>query len=92
MLATFLSYGDLVELVRCALFAPRAGHTVIFGMSDNSRKWWDNSKATHLGFRPRDSADAQAERVEAASPPLPAGDPAALYQGGAFVHAGPFDD
>jgi len=92
MLATYLSYGDLVELVRCALFAPRVGHTVIFGMSDNSGKWWDNRKAAHLGFRPRDSADAERERVEAAAPPLPAGDPAALYQGGAFVHAGPFDD
>ncbi len=92
MLATFLSYDDLVELVRCALFAPRAGHTIIFGMSDNAGKWWDNATAAHLGFKPRDSADPQRERVEAASPPLPAGDPAALYQGGAFVHAGPFDD
>ena len=25
MLATFLSYDDLVELVRCALFAPEVG-------------------------------------------------------------------
>jgi uronate dehydrogenase len=92
MLATFLSYDDLVELVRCALFAPRAGHTVIFGVSDNSRRWWDNGKAAHLGFRPRDSADTQAERVEAASPPLDPADPAALYQGGTFVRAGPFED
>jgi uronate dehydrogenase len=92
MLATYLSYGDLVELVRCALFAPGAGHTVIFGMSDNSRTWWDNAKAAHLGYKPRDSADPQAARVEAASPPLAPNDPAALYQGGAFVHAGPFED
>jgi uronate dehydrogenase len=92
MLATFLSYDDLVELVRCALFAPDVGHTVIFGMSDNSRRWWDNSKAAHLGFRPRDSADVQRERVEAASPPLDPADPVALFQGGAFVLAGPFED
>ena len=68
MLSTFLSYDDLVELVRCALFAASPGHTVIYGMSENSQAWWDNAKAAHLGFRPRDSADAQRSRVEAQSP------------------------
>lgn len=92
MLATYLSYEDLVELVRCALFAPRAGHTIIFGASDNSRTWWDNTKAAHLGFKPKDAADVQRERVEAANPPLDPSDPAGIYQGGAFVSAGPFDD
>ena len=92
MLSTFLSYDDLVELVRCALFAPKVDHTIAFGMSDNSSKWWDNSKAAHLGFTPRDTADAQRERVEAQSPALDPADPAAIYQGGAFVHAGPFED
>jgi uronate dehydrogenase len=92
MLATYLSYGDLVELVRCALFAPQVGHTVIFGVSDNSRRWWDNRRAAHLGFVPRDSADPERARVEAASPPPDPADPAHVYQGGAFVHAGPFED
>ena len=92
MLATFLSYDDLVELVRCALFAPRVGHTVIFGASDNALKWWDNSAAAHLGFRPKDRADGERARVEAATPPPDPADPAAIYQGGAFVSAGPFDD
>ncbi|MBC8007357.1 MAG: NAD(P)-dependent oxidoreductase [Prolixibacteraceae bacterium] len=92
MLATFLSYDDLVELVRCALFAPAAGHTVIFGASANSQSWWDNTKAAHLGFTPKDAADVQRERVEATSPPLDPKDPAGIFQGGAFVLAGPFDD
>jgi len=92
MLATFLSYDDLVELVRCALFAPEVGHTIAFGMSNNSVKWWDNSKAAHLGFKARDTADVQRARVEAKGPPLDPSDPAAIYQGGAFVHAGPFED
>lgn len=92
MLATYLSYDDLVELVRCALFSPNAGHTVIFGMSNNSLSWWDNRKAAHLGFVPKDTSDAQRERVEADNPPLRADDPAVVYQGGAFVAAGPFDE
>ena len=92
MLSTYLSYDDLVELVHCALFAPEVGHTIVFGVSNNSRRWWDNSRAVHLGFQPRDTADAQRERVEAEVPALDPTDPAAIYQGGAFVRAGPFDD
>jgi len=91
MLSTFLSYDDLVELVRCALFAPSPGHTVIYGVSDNTSAWWDNAKAAHLGFKARDSADGQRSRVEALSPALDPQDPAAIYQGGAFVRAGPFE-
>jgi uronate dehydrogenase len=32
MMVTFLAYDDLVELVRCALFTPRVGHTIAFGV------------------------------------------------------------
>jgi uronate dehydrogenase len=92
MLSTFLSYDDLVELVRRALFAPDVGHTVIFGVSDNSSSWWDNGKAAHLGFKARDNSESQRARVEAANPPLDPSDPRRVYQGGAFTGAGPFDD
>jgi len=92
MLATYLSYDDLVELIRCSLFAPNAGHTIIFGASANSQSWWDNSKAAHLGFKPKDTSEPQRARVEAAGPPLASDNPVAIYQGGPFVLAGPFDD
>ncbi|MDX2218471.1 MAG: NAD(P)-dependent oxidoreductase [Burkholderiales bacterium] len=92
MLATFLSYGDLVELVRAALFTPDVGHTVVYGNSNNRDSWWDNRHAAHLGWSPKDSADEQRERVESSVPLPPEGDPSRVYQGGAFVVAGPFDD
>jgi uronate dehydrogenase len=92
MLCTFLSYDDLVELVRCSLFAPRVGHTIVFGVSDNATRWWDNRKAAHLGFRAKDSSEPFRAQVEAAAPPPGPSDPAAVYQGGAFVTLGPFDD
>ena len=92
MLATYLSYDDLVELVRCSLFAPEVGHTVIFGVSGNASSWWDNSKAAHLGFNAKDTSESQRARVEAASPPLDRSDPAFIYQGGRFVSLGPFED
>ena len=90
MLITWLSYRDLTELVRCCLFAPRLEHTIVYGMSANRDKWWDNSKAAHLGFQPQDSSEQFRAKVEAL-PPLDPQDPAAQYQGGGFVKAGPFE-
>jgi uronate dehydrogenase len=90
MLITWLSYRDLTELVRCCLFAPRLGHTIVYGVSANRDKWWDNSKAAHLGFQPQDSSEQFRAKVEAL-PPLDPQDPAAQYQGGGFVKAGPFE-
>jgi uronate dehydrogenase len=90
MLITWLSYRDLTELVRCCLFAPRLGHTIVYGMSANRDRWWDNSKATHLGFHPQDSSEAFRAKVEA-QPPADPSDPASVYQGGGFVKIGPFE-
>jgi uronate dehydrogenase len=90
VLITWLSYRDLTELVRCCLFAPRLGHTIVYGVSANRDRWWDNSKAAHLGFVAQDSSEAFRAKVEAQAPLNPT-DPAAQYQGGAFVEAGPFE-
>jgi uronate dehydrogenase len=90
MLVTWLSYRDLTELVRCCLDAPRLGHTIVYGVSANRDKWWDNREAAHLGFVPRDSAEPFRAKVEQ-QPPLADDDPARIYQGGAFVKAGPFE-
>ncbi|MEY4265804.1 MAG: hypothetical protein RIS90_339 [Pseudomonadota bacterium] len=91
MLHTWLSYRDLTELIRCCLYAPTLGHTVVFGMSDNRDPWWDNAGAAHLGFKPQDSAEPYRTEREK-TPALDAADPARIYQGGAFVKMGPFDD
>jgi len=90
MLSTWLSYDDLTELVRCCLFAAQVDHTVVYGMSANRHVWWDNAKAAHLGFVPRDSSEPFRAKVEQ-QPALDPDDPAARYQGGAFVKAGPFE-
>jgi uronate dehydrogenase len=90
MLVTWLSYRDLTELVRCCLFAPQLGHTIVYGVSNNRDKWWDNSKAAHIGFHPQDSSEPFRARVEAL-PPIDPDEPAARFQGGGFVEAGPFD-
>ncbi|MOA19346.1 hypothetical protein D3C78_1397210 [compost metagenome] len=66
-------------------------HSIIYGMSDNSVTWWDNTSARHLGYRPQDSSDAFRAEVEARQQSVDLDDPATLYQGGAFVRTGPFE-
>ncbi|VXB33277.1 NAD(P)-dependent oxidoreductase [Massilia sp. 9I] len=89
MMTTFLAYDDLVELVRCALFTPRVGHTITFGVSDNPTRWWDNRLAAHLGYEPKRSSREFADRFPPSGARPPADDVTATYQGGPFVLAGP---
>jgi uronate dehydrogenase len=91
MLATWLSYDDLERLVVAALTTPVAGHSVVYGMSDNSTTWWDNTVASHIGYRPRDSSEPFRAALEARQPTLDRSDPATLFQGGGFVVKGPYE-
>lgn len=89
-LASWLSYDDLTELIRCSLFTPDVGHTVVYGMSANPATWWSNRHASHLGFKARDTAEIYRAGIEAQ--PMPAADdPVRLYQGGIFTVTGPFE-
>jgi uronate dehydrogenase len=90
MLATWMSFDDTERLVVAALTAPIVGHTVIYGMSDNATTWWDNTSARHIGYRPQDSSEKFRPAVEARQPKIDPTQPAAMYQGGAFVTQGPF--
>jgi uronate dehydrogenase len=91
MMSTWLSFEDLTQLIERSLYTPGVGHTVVYGMSDNKTVWWDNHLASHLGYTPKDSSEVFRDKVEAQ--PMPAADdPAMVYQGGAFVAAGPFGD
>lgn len=91
MLATWMSYDDLERLVVASLTAPVVGHSVIYGMSDNTTTWWDNTSARHIGYRPQDSSEPFRAAVEARQPAIDFNDPATLYQGGAFVRSGPIE-
>jgi uronate dehydrogenase len=91
MLATWLSYDDLERLVIASLTAPVAGHSIVYGMSDNSTTWWDNTPARHIGYRPQDSSEPFRAAREAAQPTLDRDNPAVVFQGGAFVRMGPFE-
>ncbi|WP_229459208.1 NAD-dependent epimerase/dehydratase family protein [Massilia cavernae] len=89
MLVTYLSYDDLVEALRCSLMAQRVGHAILFGVSDNPGKWWDNRKAAHLGFVARDSSTRFAGMFPPDGNYPPADDIGSTYQGGPFLLNGP---
>ncbi len=90
MMHTWISAADLTELIRCALYTPKVGHTIVYGMSDNKSVWWDNKQAAHLNFVAKDSSEIFRQQVE--QQPVPArDDPVAVYQGGTFTAMGPFE-
>jgi uronate dehydrogenase len=92
MLWSWLSFADCVRLAEAALLAPRVGFSVIYGTSDNAQRGVSNAHATHVGFRPRDSADGEAAAVIARTERP---DPAAVATrvvGGGFAASSHPDD
>ncbi len=82
---TWLSYDDLVHMVKQAIKTPVTGFSIVYGVSDNDRAPVDNSKARHLGFRPKDNAEQFADEILAKDGPLDPLDPANIYHGGPFA-------
>ncbi len=92
MLWSWLSFGDCVRLCEAALTAPRVGFSVIYGTSNNAARAVSNRHASHIGFRPADSADAFRAHVLARSERP---DPESLVSkvvGGGFAASGHPDD
>lgn len=83
-LATWLSHGDMVRLVSTGLETPELHFAAVYGISRNTRAWWDNSLAFRLGYDPQDDAERHAERLLAIEPPEPGGAVAHAFGGGLF--------
>jgi len=92
MLWSYLSFADCVRLVEASLTAPRVGHTISFGISDNKVKPVNNSGAHHLGFIPQDNSEPYRAAVEARTPVPDPKTPAVKYLGGWFCELGHPDD
>jgi uronate dehydrogenase len=66
------------------LTAPDPGFAVLYGISANTRAWWDLAPGRALGYDPQDDAETFAEAVEA----IPESDAdrfEAGYVGGPYV-------
>lgn len=84
-IGTWLSMDDLIHLVQRSIDSPVVGFTTVYGISNNDRAVVDNTKAGHLGYRPKDNAEEFAKDVFASTPALDNKDPANLYIGGPFA-------
>ncbi|MFC5386698.1 NAD-dependent epimerase/dehydratase family protein [Aquamicrobium segne] len=92
MLWSYLSFADCCRLVEASLTAPRVGHTISFGMSDNRIKTVDNSGANHLGYTARDSSEPFRAAIEAKTAVPDPNAAATKYLGGWFCELGHPDD
>lgn len=82
-LAIWLSPRDLAQLVTIGIEHPDIRFEIVYGVSGNTRSWYDNSNAVRLGYKPQDDAEAFAPEVLPREKP---GDPRAeTYQGGTFT-------
>ncbi|WNB86602.1 NAD(P)-dependent oxidoreductase [Cellulomonas sp. ATA003] len=64
-LGIWLSPADVVRLVDAALRGPVDGPVVAYGVSANTRGWWDLTSARDLGYDPQDDGEVFADDVEA---------------------------
>ena len=85
MLATWLSPDDTVSLVDAALSAPSPGFAVVWGVSANTRNWWDLTAARALGYEPADDAEVYAEALIEAYGEADPADPVHNRVGGQYT-------
>jgi len=64
-LSTWLSHDDCVRMVEAALTTPSPGYAVLYGISNNTRAWWDLEPGRALGYEPLDDAEGWADRIPA---------------------------
>ena len=63
-LAVWISPADMARLVRCSIEAPNVHFEIAYGISNNTRRWWDLARAREvLGYDPQDDAEIYAKEL-----------------------------
>ena len=82
-LSTWFGTEDLVHLMLQCINVPDVGYLAVWGVSNNTRSYWDNTGAERLGYKPQQNSEAFADEVLKKGSSL---DPVAQqFQGGGFV-------
>jgi uronate dehydrogenase len=82
-LSTWLGPDDLTQLIMRCIEARDIGYLAVWGVSNNTRSYWNSAGAERLGYRPVQNAEDYAEEILRQKNPL---EPIAQqFQGGAFV-------
>ena len=85
-LSIWISPRDLAQLVTIGIEHPSIRFEIVYGISGNTRAWYDNSNAARLGYKPQDDSEEYAAEVLAREKPA-TDQRAETYQGGTFVTA-----
>jgi uronate dehydrogenase len=80
-LSTWLSYPDFERLVRVGLTADYV-FEIVYGVSRNTRSWWNNANAYRLGYDPQDNAEDFAPEFERVRGDKPLDEE---FQGGSYT-------
>jgi len=86
-LSIWISPEDLVKLIRIGLERPGIAYEVMYGVSDNARSWYDNTRAKELGYAPGSKGEDHREQATAAQAKLAKDEVGDFYQGGTFCSA-----
>jgi uronate dehydrogenase len=86
-LAIMLHPEDLVQLVRIGLEHPDIVNEVFYGVSGNTRSWYDNTRAEAYGYKPKHDAEKQVAYAEAEQTKAGADRVGDHYQGGTYCSA-----
>jgi uronate dehydrogenase len=82
-LSTWFGDEDLMQLMMQCITVPDVGYMAVWGVSNNTRSYWDNAGAEKLGYQPKQNSEQFATEVLKQPNPL---DPIAQqFQGGGFV-------
>jgi len=82
-LSTWFGYEDVTQFMMCCIEAREVGYLAVWGVSNNTRSYWDNSVAERIGYRPVQNAEDYADEILRQPNPL---DPIAQkFQGGSFT-------
>jgi uronate dehydrogenase len=84
-LSTWISPADGVRLIAAALTAPDVTFSVVYGISANTRAWWDLAPARALGYLSVDDAEDYADRIPGAEDDPDRSDPEWARVGGGFA-------
>jgi len=82
MLSLWLSPADMGRLALSSLYAENVHFEIVYGISANSRAWYDNPGATKIGYVPSDNAEDFAR--EFLESEMREDDVEAAFQGGPF--------
>lgn len=70
-LSTWLSHDDCGRMVEAALTATAPGFAVLYGISRNTRAWWDLEPGRALGYDPQDDAECFLDSIVAGDRDVP---------------------